>query len=160
MQDSIKISLSEARKKLASHLRPSIPLISTVGGQSRCKKCIKNDFPMLYWMKKGRKLIFLLFQQNYWFRDCSTMESGTSVPWPNPRTKSRKIQSENKILNIKCGTNFLGCGWKMRRFSQNDDQKTGYDSKKMVCSAFGLQGCECWKDNTNIMTPPDSIAWS
>jgi hypothetical protein len=29
-----------------------------------------------------------------------------------------KIKSDDQILKTKCGTNFLGCGWKMRRFSQ------------------------------------------
>jgi hypothetical protein len=38
---------------------------------------------------------------------------------------------------------FPGLRMKNETIFSNDDQKTGYDSKKMVCSAFGLQGCEC-----------------
>jgi hypothetical protein len=57
---------------------------------------------------------------------------GMTVPWnllfrfpdqirgPNrgDLVRAWKIKSEEQILRIKCGTNFLGCGWKMRRFSQ------------------------------------------
>jgi hypothetical protein len=38
---------------------------------------------------------------------------------------------------------FPGLRMKNETIFSNDDQISGYDSKKTVCSAFGLQGSEC-----------------
>jgi hypothetical protein len=133
-QDGVKISLSEARNKARRSFAPKL------------LKMNREWFSHAILIEKGTKINFLLFQQNYWF-GATTLCTGWQYHeiWSlfgslrGDLVCERKIKSDDQILKINCGTNFLGCGWKMRRFSQMLTKKQ-VDSKKTVCSTFGLQG--------------------
>jgi hypothetical protein len=68
-------------------------------------KLLVPSYDTLYRMKVPRNLLFRFLDQ---IRGANRRDL---VP-------EKKIKSEEQILRIKCVTNFLGWGWKMRRFSQ------------------------------------------
>jgi hypothetical protein len=77
------------------------------------------------------------------------MKFGLSVHRPNPWTKSKRFgprvknQKERRNFDDQMWHKISGLRMKNETFFSNDDQISGYDSKKTVCSGFGLQGCGC-----------------
>jgi hypothetical protein len=79
------------------------------------------------------------------------MKFALLVPGPNPWTKSRRFgpRAKNQIgwpnfLEQMCHK-FSGLRMKNEAIFSNEDQISGYDSKKTVCSTFDLQGWGCSK---------------
>jgi hypothetical protein len=74
------------------------------------------------------------------------MKFALSFPGPNPWTKSRRFgpRAKNQIgranFEDQMWHKFSGLRMKNEAIFSNDDQISGYDSQKTVCSTFGLQG--------------------
>jgi hypothetical protein len=116
-----------------------------------------DDFSILYSLKSGKKTFYCFNKKiigselRHYVQDNSTTKFAFSVPGPNPRTKSRRFGP--RVKNQIRRPNFVDQMWhkfpglrmKNEAIFSNDDQISGYDSKKTVCSTFGLQGCGCSK---------------
>jgi hypothetical protein len=116
--------------KLDGRSRPSRPLIGMVRSQPRWFCSDSWLFFHTIFIKKRQKF-FTVSTKKLLVPSYDTMYRMT-VPWnllfwfldqirgPNRGGLVRewKIKLDDQILKTKCGTNFRGCGWKMRWFSQ------------------------------------------